>query len=108
VSRNEPYIDERAMRRKGPNTLKMGCIVCKSFIYKIRPPNIGMCMVVSHPSDLLSRADGSFEGADVRRSVVKTSADVIDYETVPGNLREIHMSNENQISWITGNLTISF
>lgn len=65
-------------------------------------------MAVSHPSALLHEAEGAFEGATSRFVQVMTSEDAMELEDSSGTLRDTLSATENAISWITGNLTISF
>jgi hypothetical protein len=65
-------------------------------------------MVVSHPSTLLKKAEGNFEGATSRLAQVMTSEDDMELEAISGDLGELLINDEKEISWITGNLTISF
>jgi hypothetical protein len=65
-------------------------------------------MVVSHPSDLHREAEGHFGGATSRSAQVTTSEDGMEFKADSGNLRDILSNSENEISWITGKLTISF
>ncbi len=65
-------------------------------------------MVVSHPSTLLQKAEGDFEGATSRLAQVITSEDEMELDAASGNLRTILIDDEKEISWITGKLTISF
>jgi hypothetical protein len=65
-------------------------------------------MVVSHPSALFKRAEGTLEGAASRFVQVATSEEDAELGSASGNVGGILVENEKETSWITGNLTISF